>query len=142
MVGLGNAMYFIHSKGIVHNAILADNVCLRAGCHQYESVLVGFSNSCRSDSAKKLTITQQELFKESTHLPYGVKTGKDLPTFRSDVFSYGHVVRGFVLIVPWSENLKENPLYKLTQHCISNGRSVHEDCRDITIGYMAELTKE
>ena len=51
--GLYDGIVYLHSKGLLHNQISSENICLLNTCRYYEPILVGFSCSCRAANAKK-----------------------------------------------------------------------------------------
>lgn len=91
ITGVGKGIDHIHDAGILHNMLLPENICLKYSTSNYAPVIVGFSSSCRVNSSKSLTILQQRKVADTNHLPEPVKNGRNPPSKRSDIFSFGRI---------------------------------------------------
>ncbi len=86
---VADALRFLHYRCVIHNHIVPANVLLKSEGLNYKPVLVGFSLACRVDMAKCFTPKQQSEFKDFSHFPPEVKTGKEAVSYSSDIFSFG-----------------------------------------------------
>ena len=94
------------------------NVCVKYETHCYTPVLLGFSTSCRASCAKAVTLAQMKEIKESSHLPINVTTGKEPPSFKSDIFSYGRLLQDLTVKLK-HDTVVKNRLKSFSEQCLS-----------------------
>ena len=90
--GFSDGILHIYSKGVLNNNLTPKNIILKLSCQYYTPIITSFSLACREESAKPLTILQQETHKESYHLPQCVRNGSKPPSLSSDLYSFGHII--------------------------------------------------
>ena len=132
-------MLHLHRKGVIHNQIVAANICLRYQTKVYEPGLIGFSYSCRAVTVKPLTITQQQLFKHAVHLPVAVRNGAATPSYYSDVYSLGHSCQSMVARFHLEKHPGYNALVKLASECLVNSSPMLLDFEDLVDYCMFQL---
>ena len=137
--GASEGILHIHRKGVLHNQVIPQNICLRYKCQFYEPVLVGFSSACRADNSKPLTLNQQERFKDVLHLPRQVKSGHVAPSFASDVYSFGDLCRKFALRHSNHGLMGENEVFKLASECLKDHPSILGEFEDVVDFYLMKL---
>ena len=91
--GICAAIVFLHEKDVLHNHIRCGNILLPQFGDGYRPVLIGFAFACRHSVGKLLSKEALEKFKEIDHFPPEVIARKSRPSFQSDVFSYGVIMR-------------------------------------------------
>ena len=105
MLKLSDAIEYMHSKRVIHNNLITENICLRHYLRHsktlYEPIIIGFSHATRMCSSRPLTIYEQEKFKEMMHLPVDVRQGVNAPSISSDMYSFKGIVRKFI---PYSKS--------------------------------------
>jgi len=91
---LTSALEYLFIKGILHNNIIEESIFMQQCDIEYGvvPVLAEFSCACPATKAGYLTAYFQERFAVTKHLPPDVLNGKVLPSFKSDIFSFGKLV--------------------------------------------------
>ena len=135
--GIASGLTHIHEKFVLHNQITPNNVCLRR--INTDPVIIGFSCACRMASSKRLTIIQQRQFKDCIHLPDVVRTGRSPPSRSSDIYSFGHLVRQFVLKVRHAQSIDENKIYQLSSKLLRNDGNIDDDLDYLVEEYTDDL---
>jgi len=113
--GLCKGVSHIHSKDIIHNNLMPENICLKSNSH-FVPVILGFSRSCRVPSSKPLTRIQTEEIKDNNYMPSDVKAGIAAPTKISDIFSYGRIIQRICALM--GDNQSKNDAYDLGYKCL------------------------
>lgn len=88
----------IHSKGYLHNNILAQNVILDMSTLEttgdIQPYLCGFSLACHIEDARPLADKHTKEFGQKiNHLPAEVCIGKTAASFQSDIYCFGQLLR-------------------------------------------------
>lgn len=136
---LRDGVLYLHRKGVLHNQIVTANICLRYQSQVYEPVLIGFSYFCRADTAKPLTITQQQIFKHAVHLPVEVRNGAAGPSFYSDVYSFEHLCQSMVAHFHSEKHPGFNAFVKSASECLVNSSPILQDFEDLVDYCMCQL---
>ncbi|XP_065060210.1 uncharacterized protein LOC135687550 [Rhopilema esculentum] len=91
--GICVAIVFLHEKDVLHNHIRCGNILLPQFSDGCRPVLIGFAFACRHSVRKLLSKEALEKFKEIDHFTPKVIARKSRPSFQSDVFSFGVIMR-------------------------------------------------
>ena len=118
MHGIGNGIGFLHTMGVIHNGLTADNIILNnIGGGTYLPVIGGFSKACWANAAD-LYMCENDTKFPVHHLPIDIQLGKRLPDFRSDLYSMGVLLRCFF------QHCKEDFISK---YCHLSSMCIHEE---------------
>ena len=100
------------------NRLVCDNISLVAGGDAHRPVLIGFSFACRLAVAKILSPKVIKRLEESGQIAPEVAARRAKPSFSSDVYSFGKIVKRIVARkLPISDPRRN--LHSLQQMCLS-----------------------
>ncbi|XP_057297987.1 uncharacterized protein LOC130629397 isoform X2 [Hydractinia symbiolongicarpus] len=115
LTGVASGISFLHSKGVLHNHIVADNVILHG--QDLFPILIGFSFACRATCVRNSCVDVIKLFPDKAHLAPELFQGCPV-SYSTDIFSYGKLLDNYLKNMSVMDDKARDKLESFSIQCM------------------------